>query len=149
MKLQQNLLKSTNKIAAIKEKTDASDAKALIILGNEGKVSAYGSSSRFGIIHDVFGFKAADDKIESSTHGQSITFEYILETNPDVLFVIDRDAAIGGEASAKDSIENELVQKTTAYENDAIYYLDPNYWYLSGGGLLSIKEMIKEIEEAL
>lgn len=136
-------------IAAIKEKTDASDAKALIILGNEGKVSAYGSSSRFGIIHDVFGFKAADDKIESSTHGQSITFEYILETNPDVLFVIDRDAAIGGEASAKDSIENELVQKTTAYENDAIYYLDPNYWYLSGGGLLSIKEMIKEIEEAL
>ena len=73
------------------------------------------------LIHDVFGFKAADDKIESSTHGQNITFEYILETNPDVLFVIDRDAAIGGEASAKDSIENDLVKKTTAYENDAIY----------------------------
>ena len=89
-------------IAAIKEKTDASDEKALIILGNEGKVSAYGSSSRFGIIHDVFGFKAADENIEASTHGQSITFEYILETNPDVLFVIDRDAAIGGESSAKD-----------------------------------------------
>lgn len=136
-------------IAAIKEKTDASDEKALIILGNEGKVSAYGSSSRFGIIHDVFGFKAADDNIEASTHGQSITFEYILETNPDVLFVIDRDAAIGGESSAKDSVENDLVKKTTAYENDAIYYLDPNYWYLSGGGLLSIKEMIKEIEDAL
>ena len=136
-------------ITAIKEKTDASDEKALIILGNEGKVSAYGSSSRFGIIHDVFGFKAADDNIETSTHGQSITFEYILETNPDVLFVIDRDAAIGGESSAKDSVENDLVKKTTAYENDAIYYLDPNYWYLSGGGLLSIKEMIKEIEDAL
>lgn len=136
-------------IAAIKEKTDASDEKALIILGNEGKVSAYGASSRFGIIHDVFGFKAADEKIEVSTHGQSITFEYILETNPDVLFVIDRDAAVGGEASAKDSVENELVQKTTAFKNDAIYYLDPNYWYLSGGGLLSIKEMIKEIEAAL
>ena len=136
-------------IAAIKEKTDASDEKALIILGNEGKVSAYGSSSRFGIIHDVFGFKAADENIEASTHGQSITFEYILETNPDVLFVIDRDAAIGGESSAKDSVENDLVKKTTAYENDAIYYLDPNYWYLSGGGLLSIKEMIKEIEDAL
>lgn len=137
------------KIAAIKEKTDASEEKALIVLGNEGKVSAYGPSSRFGIIHDVFGFKAADENIESSTHGQSITFEYILETNPDVLFVIDRDAAIGGEASAKDSIENDLVKKTTAFENDAIYYLDPNYWYLSGGGLLSIKEMIKEIEAAL
>lgn len=137
------------RIAAVKEKTDASDEKALIVLGNQGKVSAYGSNSRFGIIHDVFGYKAADEKIEVSTHGQNITFEYILETNPDVLFVVDRDAAIGGDASAKDSIENDLVKKTTAYQNDAIYYLDPNYWYLSGGGLLSIKEMIAEIEATL
>lgn len=137
------------KIAAIQEKTANVDEKALIILGSEGKVSAYGPSSRFGIIHDVFGFKTADDKIEVSTHGQNITFEYILETNPDVLFVVDRDAAVGGDASAKDSIENDLVKKTTAYQNDAVYYLDPNYWYLSGGGLLSIKEMIKEIEAAL
>ena len=97
------------RIEDIQEKADASDDKALIVLGNEGKVSAYGMSSRFGIIHDVFNFKAADEKIESSTHGQNITFEYILETNPDVLFVIDRDAAIGGDASAKDSIENSLV----------------------------------------
>ncbi|MCZ2260360.1 siderophore ABC transporter substrate-binding protein [Sporosarcina sp. G11-34] len=137
------------KIAAVKEKTDSSDEKALIILGNEGKVSAYGPSSRFGIIHDVFGFKAADEKIEVSTHGQNISFEYILETNPDVLFVVDRDAAIGGDASAKDSLENDIVKKTNAYQNDKIHYLDPNYWYLSGGGLLSIKEMIKEIEAAL
>ena len=137
------------RIAAVKEKTDASDEKALIVLGNQGKISAYGPSSRFGIIHDVFGYKAADEKIEVSTHGQNITFEYILETNPDVLFVVDRDAAIGGDASAKDSIENDLVKKTTAYQNDAIYYLDPNYWYLSGGGLLSIKEMIAEIEATL
>lgn len=137
------------RIAAVQEKTDASDEKALIVLGNQGKVSAYGPSSRFGVIHDVFGFKAADEKIEVSTHGQNITFEYILETNPDVLFVVDRDAAVGGDASAKDSIENDLVKKTTAYENDAIYYLDPDYWYLSGGGLLSIKEMIAEIEATL
>lgn len=136
-------------IAAISEKTISNDEKALIVLGGEGKVSAYGPSSRFGIIHDVFGFKAADEKIEVSTHGQNITFEYILETNPDVLFVIDRDAAVGGEASAKDSIENELVKKTNAYKNDKIVYLNAEYWYLSGGGLLSIKEMIKEVEAAL
>lgn len=137
------------RIEAIQEKAEASDDKALIVLGNQGKVSAYGQGSRFGLIHDVFKFKAADEKIESSTHGQDISFEYILETNPDVLFVIDRDAAIGGDASAKDAIENSLVEKTNAYKNDAIYYLDPNYWYLSGGGLLSIKEMVSEIEKAL
>ncbi|WP_318617856.1 siderophore ABC transporter substrate-binding protein [Sporosarcina sp. YIM B06819] len=136
-------------IAAINEKTVADDDKALIVLGSEGKVSAYGPSSRFGLIHDVFGFKAADEKIEVSTHGQNITFEYILETNPDVLFVIDRDAAVGGEASAKDSIENELVMKTNAYKNGKIVYLNAEYWYLSGGGLLSMKEMVKEVEAGL
>src|SRR5699024_6519962 len=53
------------KIAGINEKATASDKKALIVLANEGKVSAYGPGSRFGIIHDVFGFKAADEGIEA------------------------------------------------------------------------------------
>ena len=42
------------------------------MLVNEGQLSAYGKGSRFGLIHDTFGFKAADDKIEASTHGQSV-----------------------------------------------------------------------------
>lgn len=138
-----------DQIAAIHEKASAVDAKSLIILGSEGKVSAYGPSSRFGLIHDVFGFKPADDKIEVSTHGQNITFEYILETNPDILFVIDRDAAIGADSTVKASVENDLVKKTEAFKSNKIIYLDGEYWYLSGGGLLSMKEMIKEVEAAL
>jgi len=133
-------------IEVLKEKAEATEQNALIVLANAGKVSAYGPSSRFGIIHDVFGFKPADEKIEVSTHGQNVTFEYILETNPDILFVIDRDAAIGGDASAKDSVENDLVKKTNAFENEKIIYLNGEYWYLSGGGLLSVKEMVKEME---
>ena len=125
------------------------DKKGLILLANEGKVSAYGPSSRFGLIHDVFGFGAADKDIEVSTHGQSITFEYIMEKNPDVLFVIDRATAVGGEIGAKEIIENELVKKTTAFKNNKIIYLDADTWYLSGGGLKSVKSMAKEIESAL
>ena len=135
-------------IAAINDKVSAQEETALITLANEGKISAYGPSSRFGLIHDVFGFKPADDKIESSTHGQSITFEYVLETNPGILFVVDRGAAIGGEAS-ENMVENELVMKTDAFENEKIIYLNGEYWYLSGGGLFSMKEMIKEVEQAL
>lgn len=138
-----------NQVAAAKEKAESLDKKALIVLANEGKVSAYGPKSRFGLIHDVFGFKAADDKIEVSTHGQGISFEYILETNPDILFVIDRNAAIEESATpAKESIENDLVKKTTAYKDGKIIYLDADYWYLSGGGLQSMKEMIKSVEQA-
>lgn len=129
-------------------KASATDEKALIVLANEGKVSAYGAASRFGIIHDVFGVQQADEGIEASTHGQSISFEYILETNPDMMFVIDRNAAVGADASAKDSLENELVQKTTAYKEGKIIYLDPDYWYLSGGGLQSVSQMVKDIQSA-
>jgi iron complex transport system substrate-binding protein len=136
-------------IEAIHEKAASLDKKALIVLSNEGKVSAYGPSSRFGILHDVFGFKAADEGIETSTHGQNITFEYILETNPDILFVIDRDAAVNADANAKSTIENELVEKTNAFKDGKIYYLNPSQWYLSGGGLQSVKLMVKDAEAAL
>lgn len=129
-------------------KTNVTDEKALIVLANEGKVSAYGAASRFGLIHDVFGVKQADEGIEASTHGQSISFEYILETNPDMMFVVDRNAAVGNDASAKDSLENELVQKTNAYQNDKIIYLDPDFWYLSGGGLQSVSQMVTDIQSA-
>ena len=39
--------------------------------------------------------------------------------------------------------------KTNAYKNDKIVYLNAEYWYLSGGGLISMKEMIKEVEAGL
>ncbi len=136
-------------IQAVNEKAAANGKKALIVLANEGKVSAYGPNSRFGFIHDVLGIQPVDENIEASTHGQSISFEYIVEKNPDYLYVIDRGAAIGDEPSAKQVVENELVQNTKAYQEDNIVYLDPNYWYLSSGGLVSVKEMIKEIEESL
>lgn len=140
-------------IQALNTKATADGKKALIILANEGKISAYGAGSRFGIIHDVFGFAQADDKIEASTHGQSVSYEYIADKNPDYLFVVDRDAAVksdGSEAgSAKAAVENELVKNTNAFKNGKIVYLDPNYWYLSGGGLVSVSEMVKEVEVVL
>ncbi|WP_285768295.1 siderophore ABC transporter substrate-binding protein [Peribacillus sp. SI8-4] len=135
-------------INALKEKVPA-DKKGLIVLANGGKISAYGPDSRFGIIHDVFGVPAVDDKLEVSTHGQSVSFEYIAEKNPDYLFVIDRDAVVGDGAAAKETVENDIVKNTNAFKEGNIIYLDPNYWYLSGGGLESVDEMVKEISEGI
>lgn len=136
-------------IDRLNEKASTNGQNALIVLTTGGKVSAYGPGSRFGMIHDEFGLAAVDEHIEASTHGQSISFEYIVEKDPDYLFVIDRDAAIGEGASAKQVIENELIKKTKSYQNGHIVYLDPEYWYLSGGGLVSVSEMVKEIEAAI
>ena len=138
-------------IADLNERAEASDEKALIILANDDKISAYGTSSRFGIIHDVFGVKPVDENIDASTHGMNVSFEYVMEQNPDILYVIDRGAVVGGAESdsAKQLVENELVENTNAYKNDKIHYLNPEFWYLSGGGLVSVSEMVKQIDETI
>lgn len=132
-----------------KELADKSDDKALIILANDDKISAYGQNSRFGLIHDVLGVKAVDESIEAATHGKNIAFEYVKDKNPDILYVVDRSTAIGEGEPAKKIIENKIVKETNAYKNDKIEYLDPYLWYLAGGGLQSVPEMIKEVKDSL
>jgi iron complex transport system substrate-binding protein len=139
-------------VKALKDKVTAAGKNALVVLTNEGKLSAYGAGSRFGVIHDVFGFTPADANIEVSTHGQSVSFEYVMEKNPDYLFVVDRSAVVAGSGEAtpaKQVIENDLVKNTNAFKDGHIVYLDPDYWYLSGGGLESIQEMIKEVDKSI
>lgn len=118
----------------------------LLILTTGGKMSAFGPGSRFGLLHSGFGIKPAVDKLEVGNHGQMVSPEFILKTNPDWLFVIDRDAAIGreGESAAK-LLDNALVNKTKAAENKHIVYLDPQNWYLIGGGLSGLNETADQL----
>lgn len=46
---------------------------------------------------------------------------------------------------AKKVVENELVETTNAYKNKHVVYLNPEVWYLGGGGLESVNEMIDEV----
>lgn len=146
---QEKIAKLEIEIGKVKEAATKSEAKALITLVNEGQLSAYGAGSRFGIIHDVFGFTPADDKIEASTHGQSVAFEYVLEINPDIIFVIDRTKAIGGDDSENDLEKNELVAETTAGKNDKVITLTPDVWYLSGGGIECTSLMLADVSKGL
>lgn len=136
-------------VDATAEKAEEADKSGLIVLANDDKISAYGPSSRFGLIHDVFGVKPVDEDIEASTHGMNVSFEYVTEQDPDLLYVIDRGAAIGEESAAEIVVENKLMEKTKAYKEDNIIYLDPEYWYLSGGGLQSVSKMVEEVDESL
>ncbi|MFD1361182.1 siderophore ABC transporter substrate-binding protein [Lentibacillus salinarum] len=147
--IDQELQRIDQSIDDLNEKASSIDTNALIILANDDKISAYGPSSRFGLIHDVFGVPAVDEGIEASTHGMNVTFEYVVEQDPEMLYVIDRGAVVGSESSAQQVVENELVEKTKAYQNDNIEYLNPDYWYLSGGGLASVQEMVSEISKSL
>lgn len=146
--IEAELAKIDDKIKATREKIEAVEGKALVTLYNGGKFSAYGKKSRFGFIHETLGAKEAVGNLEVSRHGQPVSSEFIQQTNPDYLFVIDRGAVVNKKVADKSEIENVLVKTTKAYKNGKIIYLNPEIWYLSGGGITSVNAMIDEVAAA-
>lgn len=135
------------------ERTTARAADAgtgLAVMTSAGEVSAYGPGSRFGLVHDEFGLPPVAEDLEAATHGDAISFEFILEADPAHLFVLDRDSAVGEDgAAAAQVLDNELVRQTTAWQNDDVHYLDAVAWYLAPNGLGSLETMVAEVEAAL
>ena len=128
----------------------AEKGTGLILLTTGGKISAYGKGSRFGALHDVFGIKPADPALQVATHGQAVSYEYILETNPDWIFVVDRDAAIGQQAQpAAALLDNELVRQTKAWKDGHVVYLDSAKLYLTASGLKSQQDIVDQLTQAL
>ncbi len=132
-------------------KTLAADAgNGLIVMTSGGEMTAYGAGSRFGIVHDVLGVEPAAEVKSEGTHGESVSFNYIADTNPDHLFVIDRDVAVGESGQAASAVlDNELVQSTKAAQNGKITMLDSASWYLVGYGLNNVETMVSTIHDAL
>lgn len=137
------------KLNAKKDELKALTAKSgtgLLVLTTGGKISAYGPGSRFGVLYDEFGVKPAADDIKPGGHGQPISFEYILEKNPDWLYVIDRDAAIGREGVAAEKfLDNAVVAQTNAWKNKQVIYLDGSAWYLNASGLTSMEKIVDQL----
>jgi iron complex transport system substrate-binding protein len=138
-----------NRVADIHEKAQGK-GNALFILTTGGKISAYGPGSRFGILHDELGVKPAIEDVEAATHGDPITFEFLKDADPDMLFVIDRDAAIGTSTGAAQSLlDNALVKELKAYRNDKIIYVDGFSWYMVAYGIQAVESILTEVEDAL
>ena len=127
---------------------DAGDA--LFIMTNAAEVSAYGPDTRFGMVYDELGLTPADAGLTAADHGDAVSFEYLAETDPDVLLVLDRDAAIGESgAAAAQVLDNELVRGTTAWRNDDVHHLDSAVWYIAPNGLPSVEQMVEEVAAAV
>lgn len=134
-----------SKISKAQEHFKNDPNKGLFMIYNNGKFSAYGKGSRFGFIHDVLNIKPVLDLEDESVHGQRVSNELIAEANPDYLFIVDRNAAVLGKVSSKNEVENQLIKQTNAYKNGKTFYLDPNVWFISGGGLTSVNMMVDDI----
>lgn len=124
--------------------------KALIVMTNGPKMAAYGKGSRFGWIFDATGMAEAAPGLKVDTHGSAISHEFIAQTNPDWLFVIDRGAAVGDEGqSAKATLDTPLVAGTTAWKAGHVVYLDSANLYIAGGGYQALSGTLDKLTEAL
>lgn len=134
-------------------KTDAGEAgKGLVLLTSGGEVTAYSVNSRFGFLHDDFGVTPATGELgdTESRHGEAVSFEFVREANPDLLYVVDRDAAIGEEGkTAEEILDNDLVKATKAWKDDKVTYVDGEAWYIVVGGLTSLGTLIEDVEKSL
>lgn len=136
-------------IESVKEKAHAAGT-ALLIMTTGGKMSAMGPGTWFGMLYDTFGIKPSVKDLDTSFHGQIVSPEFVLETDPDWLFVIDRDAAIGqAGASARQVVDNELIRQTKAWKLGHVVYLDPVDWYIVSDGLIAMQAMADELSKAL
>lgn len=145
----EKIAKIETSIDALKAKDQALNARSLVVMTNENSLSAFGPGSRYGIVYDTFGLMPVDETLEPSTHGSSISYEYLLEKNPDYIFVVDRTKAIGGDQSTTNLADNALVKQTNAGKNQHVITLDPQVWYLAGSGLESLPIMIDEVSKGL
>lgn len=124
---------------------------ALVAMVSGGEISAFGPGSRFGWLFSDLGLVPVLDDVEAATHGDPISSEFLLEHNPDWLFVIDRDAAVGteGGAAASEVLDNEIVRKTTFWEAGQLVHLDPVGLYIVMNGPVSVQNTIVQIKAGL
>ena len=140
------------RIAALQE--FAVGKTAIVGMCTSGGFNVLDNDGRCSIIGREIGFEniGVDANIDTSTHGNEASFEFIVEKAPEYIFVMDRDAAIGtdGAKLAQEIMENELVMGTEAYQNGNIVYLaNPAVWYTAEGGITALDIMLSDLESQL
>ncbi|WP_460796959.1 siderophore ABC transporter substrate-binding protein [Microbacterium sp. GXF0217] len=137
-----------------KEATAAA-GNGLAVMVSGGELNAMSPSGadagsanvRGGLIYDVFGVEPVVEDIASATHGEPVSFEFLLEVDPDTLWVVDRDVATGEAetGAAAQVLDNDIVKQTTASKDGTIVYLDPVPWYIVYGGIETTQLLIDDV----
>jgi iron complex transport system substrate-binding protein len=71
------------------------------------------------------------------------------KVKPDWLFVLDRNAATGGQAQAPELLSaNAAIQRTPAWTRKRVVHLDAPSWYLVGGGYTVLQDTITQVATA-
>ncbi len=138
------------RVAALQE---FAEGKTCIVgMVTSGSCNLLGSDGRCSIISNEIGFENLADGDVTSTHGNESSFETIVSLDPDYMFILDRDTAIGTEGAqlAAEVMDNELINGTRAVEDGNLVILDhPAVWYTAEGGIEALDIMLQDLETTL
>ena len=130
------------------------DGTALVLSVSGGEYGAFGEGSRFGYFFDELGFTPAVAATElpgaeGSSHGDTVTNEFILSANPEWIIAFDRGAAIGEASSAAEALDNEIVAQTTAAQQENIVLLPASELYIVVNGLTAIENVLATVHDEI
>lgn len=140
------------RIQALKEK--AKGKTAIVGIVTNGGFNVAGNDGRLSLVGREIGFEniGVESDTQTVAHGNEASFEFIVQKNPDYIFVLDRDAAIATEGAqlAKDIMENELVKSTDAYKDGNLVIVENSaVWYTAEGGISALDIMLKDLESTV
>lgn len=143
-----------NSIEDVKSAYNGTDTiMSVVVSGGEIGFSAPHSGRVWGPMYEVFGWASAleVDGSSSDHQGDDISVEAIAQSNPDWIFVLDRDAAVSSTEDAvpaQDVINNSpALQNTTAITKGQIVYA-PNDTY-TNESIQTYVELFENIASAL
>ena len=117
----------------------------LVLIHNDGHFFSIPHPVLFQVLGAIPSEAVLQQVAQEPSQRIPLSITEIQDDDPDVIFIIDRSAAIG-----KTPLDVELwlkkgINQTKAAKQQRIVLLQPDLWYLSGGGLHSLPLQVEEV----
>lgn len=141
--------------------------KGAMLFTIKGNVIAHAPGDRFGYAYELTGLEsvlpakdpnapavprpaAGSPEAKAAAEERAKTIAAVAAAEPDWLLVLDRGAINGAERTAADTIaKHPQLSQTKAFKEGRVYYVDPNGWYVIGGGLNNLKAITDDLLSAM
>ena len=147
--------KIQSEVAELNQLAGQAKPGVLLMAINE-KIMPQAPGARFGFLFDVLGAQSAlTAKDIPARGGPAYTFDDLAKQQPEWIYVIDRNTAVGSAAGGGDIIpstkvfDNAKIKGTAAGQKGQVVFLDPKGWYLMGStGPTALLNNVAQLKQA-
>ncbi len=140
---------------------------AAMLFTVKGNIIAHAPGDRYGYAYELAGMESVlpatdptapvsprpepnSPAAKAAAEERAKVIATIAAADPDWLIVLDRGAINAAERTAADTLaKHPLLSQTRAFKENRVYYVDPNGWYLVGGGLNNMRSITENMLAAM